>query len=129
MAAAGGKDLADRGWGSGGFSHLAPSGADFLSNSGTTGGFNFDTAGDFLISPYIFGDIGASTLYEDVMGSVPTKMTMEVYGRFGANADENATGFGFLEAGAGVTSPADADMMAFIGMGATNFELIRGMVQ
>jgi hypothetical protein len=126
MAAAGGKDLADRGWGSGGFSHLIPSGADFLGDGGTTGGFNFDTAGDFLISPYIFGDSGASSLFEDVMLYVPTAMTMEVYGRFAANPDENASGFGFLESGAGFTSPSDADMMAFIGCGATNFELIRG---
>ncbi len=131
MVAAGGRDLANHGWEANGFSFLAPSGADFLSGTpiadrGTSGGFNFDTAGDYLISPFMFGDYAAATMFRHFMGYLPTTLVLEVYARFGANADENATGFGWLEAGGGGGVAADADMMAFIGMGATNFELIRG---
>lgn len=131
MAAAGGRDLVNHGWESGGFSYLASSGADFLSGTpvadrGTLGGFNFDAANDYLISPFIFGDYAAALEFQNIMGYLPTTLVLEVYARFAANADENATGFGFLEAGGGGGSPADADMMAFIGMGATHFELIRG---
>jgi len=57
MAAAGGKDLADDGWEASGFSYLVGSGAGLLSSAvkGTIGGLNFDTTGDYLISPAIFG--------------------------------------------------------------------------
>ena len=124
-------ELKTHGWEGEGFSYLAGSGADFLSGSpiadaGTTGGFNFDAANDHLISPFIFGDYAHAVMFKQIMGYLPTTLNLEVFGRFGANPDENASGFGWLEAGGGGGSPADADLMAFIGLGATNFEIIRG---
>ena len=129
--AGGGDDLVAHGWEASGFSFLAPSGADFLSgdpiaDAGTTGGFNFDAANDFLISPFVFGAFAHAKAFEAIMGYLPTALHLEVFARFAANPDENASGFGWLEAGGGGGSPADADMMAFIGPGATQFELIRG---
>ena len=131
LAPSGDWDLLSNGWESVGWSHLAPSGADFLSGTptadiGTTGGANFDTAGDYLISPFQFGDYSHARMVQELLGYLPTELNLEVYGRFAANPDENASGFGFVEAGGGGSVLADADLMAFIGLGGTKFELIRG---
>ena len=129
MAAAGGKDLADDGWESGGFGYLAGSAAGFLdsSDAGTTGGLNFDAASDYLISPFIFGDYAHARALQHLLGYLPTTLNMEVYARFASSAaDEQATGFGFVEAGGGGGVLAKADLMAFISIGASNFELHSG---
>ena len=127
-------DLVSYGWETSGvstFTYLPGSGADFLSGSpiadaGATGGYNFGTAGDYLISPFIFGDYVHARMVQELLGYFPTELNLEVYGRFAANPDENASGFGFVEAGGGGGVLADADLMAFIGPGGSNFELIRG---
>lgn len=130
MVAAGGRDLSDHGWSANGFSFKEGSGADFLSgvpiaDAGAIGGFNFDTAGDYLISPFIFGDFAHAKMFRNLMGYLPTTLCLEVFATFAANPDENASGFGFCEAGA-TGALADGDMMAFIGPGGSKFELIRG---
>lgn len=129
-AAGGGKDLAEHGWESSGFGYLAGSGAGFLDvdDQGTLGGFNFDTASDYLISPFIFGSYTHGRFVQNVLGYFPSRLNMEVMARFASSAaDEQATGFGFIEAGA-TGALAKADLMAFISIGATNFELHSGAV-
>lgn len=118
-------DLDLYGWITTGFSHTVGSGADFMSSSdvGTTGGLNFDTHSDVILSPYIFGDYAHALLVGQILGYMPTSLNMECYARFAANADEAASGFGFLEAGSSPGPPADADLMAFISTDGTNFQL------
>lgn len=127
-AAGGGKDLSEHGWESTGFGYLASSLAGFLDvdDQGTLGGFNFDTASDFLISPFIFGNYSHGRFVQNVLGHFPHNLNMEVMARFASSAaDEQATGFGFIEAGS-TGALAKADLMAFISIGATNFELHSG---
>ena len=123
---AGANDLDQFGWETAGFEYTAGSDADFLSaaDPGVTGGLDFATAEDFLISPFIFGDYAHGQMVKELLGYDPTSLNLEVYGRFAANADENASGFGWVEAGGGGGVLADADLLAFIGIGATQFELI-----
>jgi hypothetical protein len=113
------------GWLTSGYSHLATSGADFISSSdvGTTGGINFDAVSDYIISPFIFGDYAHALLAGQILGYVPTSLNMECYARFAANNDEEETGFGFLEAGVDANALVKADLMAFITSDGTNFSL------
>jgi hypothetical protein len=116
------------GWLTSGYSHLASSGADFMSSAdvGTTGGLNFDAAGDYIISPFIFGDYAHALLVGQILGHMPTSLNMECYARFAANNDEEETGFGFLEAGTDANALVKADLMAFITSDGTNFSLESG---
>ncbi len=116
------------GWDTTGYSHLAGSGADFLSSSdvGTTGGLNFDTAGDYIASPFIFGDFAHALMAGQILGFMPTRLNMECYARFGADGgDDEDTGFGFIEAGA-ATPFVKAGLMALITSDGTNFSLESG---
>ena len=124
----GGTDLDQYGWLTNAFSHLAGSGASHLSSSdvGTTGGINFDTAGDYLISPFIFGDYAHALQAGQFLGRFPTRLYMEAYARFAANNDEEATGFGFVEAGTDDNAIAKGDWMAGITSDGTNFSLESG---
>lgn len=127
----GAEDLEDHGWIASGFSHLAGSGADFMSNSpiadaGTTGGINFDAVSDYIISPFIFGDYSHQLLVGQILGYMPTSLNMECYARFAANNDEEETGFGFLEAGTDDNALVKADLMAYITSDGTNFSLESG---
>lgn len=127
-AAGGGKDLSANGWESSGFGYLAGSLAGFLDvdDQGTLGGFNFNTASDYLISPFIFGSYTHGRFMQNILGHFPTTLSMEVMAAFASTAaDEQATGFGFVEAGS-TGALAKADLMAFISVGATNFELHSG---
>lgn len=125
FADAAASDLVANGWLTSGFSQLASSGADFISSSdvGTTGGLNFDTASDYIISPFIFGDYAHALLAGQILGYMPTALNMECYARFAANNDEEETGFGFLEAGVDANALVKADLMAYITSDGTNFSL------
>lgn len=129
MADAAASDLVANGWLTVGFSQLAGSGADFISSSdvGTTGGLNFDTAGDYITSPFIFGDYAHALLAGQILGYMPTSLNMECYARFAANNDENESGFGFIEAGG--TAITTASEMAYISDGGTLFELHSGATE
>lgn len=115
------------GWLTTGYSHLVGSGADFLSASdvGTTGGVNLDAAGDYIVSPFIFGDYAHGQLVSSILGYDPTKLNMECYARFAANNDEEETGFGFVEAGSAQPF-IKAGLMALITSDGTNFSLESG---
>ena len=124
-------DLVANGWLTSGFSQLASSGADFISNSpiadaGTTGGLNFDTHSDYTISPFIFGDYSHALLAGQILGYMPTSLNMECYARFAANNNEEETGFGFLEAGVDANALVKGDLMAYITSDGTNFSLESG---
>lgn len=124
-------DLVANGWLTSGFSQLAGSGADFISNSpiadaGTTGGLNFATVSDYIISPFIFGDYAHALLAGQILGYMPTTLNMECYARFAAGADEEETGFGFLEAGTDANALVKADLMAYIAVDGTYFSLESG---
>jgi len=93
---------------------------------GTTGGLNFDTAGDYIISPFIFGDYAHALLAGQILGYMPASLNMECYARFAANNDEEETGFGFLEAGVDAGALAKADLMAYITTDGTDFSLESG---
>lgn len=121
-------DLDDFGWLTVGFSHTVGSAAGMMDSSdvGTTGGLNFDTAEDYIVSPFIFGDYAHAKQAEAFLGYVPTTLNMESYARFASSAaDEQATGFGFVEAGS-TGAFAKADTNGFVTIGATNFELHTG---
>lgn len=122
-------DLDQFGWSeTAGFSQLVGAAAGMMdaSDVGTTGGINFDVGDDFIISPFIFGDYAHAKMVEGILGYVPTELSMECYARFAASsADEQATGFGFVEAGATGTL-VKGDTNGFITIGATNFELHTG---
>ena len=115
------------GWTTSGYSHTAGSAADFLSSTdvGTTQGINLDTAGDYILSPFIFGDYANALLAGQILGHFPTSLNMECYARFAANNDEEETGFGFVEAGS-TGALAKADLMAYITSDGTNFSLESG---
>ena len=123
MLPGGGEDLATEGWAASGFSHAVGSGADLLSSSGlgTTGGFNFDAAGDLLDSPSIFGDYVHGLMAGQILGHFPTSLNMECYARFAANNNETASGFGFIQDGG--SPPTAADALAFIHTDGTDFAL------
>lgn len=128
MADAASLDLVANGWVTTGFSHTVGSLAGMLdaSDAGTTGGINCDTADDFIGSPFIFGDLAHGRMVESITGILPTTLTMECYARFASSAaDEQATGFGFVEAGS-TGSFAKADTNGLVTIGATNFELHTG---
>lgn len=125
IAAGQGRDLAADGWEAAGFSILTGSGAGLLDSGakGTTGGINFDTAGDYLISPFIFGDYTHGRIAEHFLGYYPTKIVMRVLARFAAGNDEEATGFGFVQDGTDANALVKADLMAYITVDGTNFSL------
>lgn len=115
------------GWLTTGYSHAVGSGADFMSSSdvGTTGGINLDAAGDYIVSPFIFGDYAHQQLVAGLLGYSPSKLNMECYARFAANNDEEETGFGFVEAGSAQPF-VKAGLMALITSDGTNFSLESG---
>ena len=124
---AGEEDLDLYGWVTSGFSHTVGSGADFLTSVdvGVTGGVNMNAANDFLLSPFIFGDFAHGEMVKGLLGHAPTRLNMECFARFAANADESASGFGFVEAGA-TGQFAEGDLLAFVTSDATNFTLVSG---
>lgn len=124
---AGVHDLDLNDWITTGFSHTVGSGADFMSSAdvGITGGVNFDVVSDHLRSPFIFGDYAHALLAGQFLGHFPTSLNMECYARFAANADEQETGFGFVEAGSAVPF-VKAGLMALITSDSTDFSLESG---
>jgi hypothetical protein len=60
---------------------------------------------------------------------MPTSLNMECYARFASGADENETGFGFLEAGVDANALVKGDLMAYISTGGTVFELHSGATE
>lgn len=128
MIEAGAIDPDNYGWLTTGFSILAGSGADFISASdpGTTGGLNCDAAGDYIISPFVFGDYAHALQAGQHLGHLPTSLNMECYARLAANNDEEETGFGFVEAGVDDNALVKGDLMAFITSDGTNFSLESG---
>ena len=125
MAAAGGKDLADDGWDASGFVYLPGSGAGLLDSGakGTTGGLDFAGAGNYLISPHVFGDYAHGLMVQQLLGYFPTKLHMECYARFAAGNDEEASGFGFLQDGTDAGALVKADWMAGVTVDGTDFSL------
>ncbi len=117
-------DLDLYGWVTTGFSHLAGSAADFLSSSdkGTTGGVNFDSANDKLISPFIFGDWAHQQMAAALLGYEPTTLNYECVARFAANNAEIASGFGFIIAGSS-GALVQGDLQAFVRTDGTDFVL------
>ncbi|KKK67098.1 hypothetical protein LCGC14_2957490, partial [marine sediment metagenome] len=117
-------DLDLYGWTTTGFSHTIGSLAGFLTSAdvGTTGGINLDAVSDHIRSPSIFGDYAHGQLVAGLLGHDPTTLSMECYARFAANANEEETGFGFVEAGAAVPF-VKAGLMALVTSDGTNFSL------
>ena len=117
-------DLDLYGWTTGGFSHTIGTLAGMLdaADPGTTGGVNFDAVSDHLRSPFIFGDYAHGQLVAGLLGHDPTRLVMECYARFAANANEEETGFGFVEAGSAVPF-VKAGLMALVTSDGTNFSL------
>lgn len=130
LVAADPSDLDLYGWLTNNYLHRANTGAGFLDSSdvGATGGLDFDAAGDFITSPFIFGDYQHARMAEAILGYAPTKLFLECWARFDSNTgDENETGFGFIEgAGSAITI---ADQMAYISVGASLFELHSGAAE
>lgn len=121
---AGDGDLDLFGWITTGFSHTVGSAAGMLdsSDAGTTGGINLDAISDFILSPFIFGDYAHGQMVAGILGHDPTILNMECFARFAANANEEETGFGFVEAQ--VSGPfVKSDLMALITSDGTNFSL------
>ena len=120
-------DLDLYGWVTTGYGYLAGVDGSFLDSSGigVIGGANFDVVSDHLISPFIFGSYAHGQVAKEILGHDPTTLTMECYARFAANADEEATGFGFSEQAAAVPQ-VKAGHMAFITSDGTNFSLESG---
>jgi len=121
-------DLVANGWLTSGFSQLAGSLADLLTSAdaGTTGGLNLATVSDYIISPFVFGDYAHGQMAAGILGYTPTTLNMECYARLAANADEEETGFGFLEAGVDANALVKADLMAYVTSDGTNFSLESG---
>ena len=119
------EDLEDHGWIASAWSHLAGTGADLMDSAdvGTTGGLNFATASDYIISPFIFGDYAHARMAQDLLGYLPTTLNMECYARFAANNDEEETGFGFVIAGTDDNALVKADLEAFVASDGTDFSL------
>ena len=127
QVAGGGDDLGGHGWPvATGYGITGGAGADLLSSSdiGSSPGFFFDTAGDALDSPAMFGDFSHGRMVQELLGYFPTKLTMDCYARFVANNNETATGFGFIQDGG--TPLTIADHLAYIFTDGTNFGLREG---
>jgi len=119
--------LESHGWTTTNLAVAVPTGADFLAVAGigTPNAFVFGDDTDLLQSPEVFGDYIHGVMSQAFLGRMPTKMVMETFAAFTANAaDEDRTGFGLVEAGgaAGVA----ADHMAWIYTDNTNFILLSG---
>ncbi len=121
-------DLDLYGWETIAYLYTAGTGASHLSSAdvGTPGGADFDTAGDYILSPFIFGDYAHALVAGQFLGYFPTKLFMECYAFFTANNNEEATGFGFVEAGGGGNVMAKGDLMAYVTSDGTNFSLESG---
>lgn len=119
-------ELGDYGWAiTGTLADVTGSGADLLDpdDKGTPGGINIDTAGDALDSPSVFGDWQHGALVAELVGmrDLPTLLVCDWWGRFAANADEDASGVGFVEDGG--TGAVANDHLAAISIDGTNFQL------
>ncbi len=117
-------DLDLYGWTTASYVTTIGDSAGFLDSDtlGTTGGADFNAAGDFLLSPAIFGDHAHATLVEKLLGFPPASLNMELFGRLAANANEEESGFGFVQDS--TTGPfAKADLHALITSDGTNFSL------
>ena len=128
FADAAASDLVANGWFTSGFTHTVGSAASFLTSTdvGITGGLNFGTADDYCVSPAIFGDYTHQLLVGQILGYLPTRLNMEVYARFVAGNNEEATGFGWLEDGALAAVITKANEMAYISTDGTTFSLESG---
>lgn len=115
------------GWTTTALSLSAATGGDFLSSAGvgTPSAIVFGASGDLLQSPSIFGDYAGGLWARQSLGRTPTQLIMDCYAAFtDASADENRSGFGFVEAGG---SPATAnDALAMIVSDSTTFLLRSG---
>jgi hypothetical protein len=129
MADAAGSDLVANGWLTSGFSQLAGTAAGLLdsADAGTIGGLNFDAVSDYIISPFVFGDYAHALMAEGILGYTPTTISFECYARFAAGNDEEATGFGFVEAGTDANALVKGDWMAGVTVDGTNFSLESGV--
>ena len=122
LTAGNGHELSDYGWTTTSLGLVAGTGADFITSVdvGTPGQIQFNAASDLLQSPAIFGDYKHAREAQWVLGYLPNRLVVEIYGAFTTAAtNETATGFGLVEAGGSPITAADH--MAFIVSNGTNF--------
>ncbi len=102
------------GWDTISYPHIVGSAAGFMTSDdvGVTGGIHMEAAGDYFLSPFIFGDYANALLAGQILGHFPTSLNMECYARFNADGgNDEDSGFGFVEAGA-ATPFVKAGLMA-----------------
>jgi len=119
-----GQVLSEFGWITTALSYQAASAADFMASAdvGTPNGLVFGASGDILRSPIIFGDYAHARAVQQILGHLPTTLTLEAYAAFTtASADEAQSAFGFLEDGG--TASVAADQAVAIYSDGTNFIL------
>ncbi len=101
--------------------------ADFLTAATESAnlGMQFNGSGDLLLSPRLFGNYSHARAAQVFLGTLPTKLTLEVYGRFvTSSANETTSGFGFIEDSG---TPATAgDHLAYIYSDSSNYGLRSG---
>ena len=122
ITSATGRLLSDQGWLITSVLEVAGTGTDFIATGDRANPAHgyLDAASDILQSPSIFGDYGHAQIAANILGYQPTKLVMECYAAFNANANE-VSGFGFTKAGG---SPLTAvDNYAMISSDGTNFRV------
>ena len=118
--------ISEFGWTTTALAHVTGSGADLFSaaDTGVPPYIQFTAASDLLLSPSIFGTADHAAQAGRILGYNPTTLNMDCYAAFLAEgADEVASAFGFVQAGASPITAAAAGQYACISSNATNFEL------
>ncbi len=116
------ESLSDFGWTTTTLAYVPGSGSDFMASAdrGIPNHFNLADAADKIQSPDLFGNYAHALQAQPHLGKFPSQLIMTVWAQFAvASQDENDTGFGFVVAGGGILTAADA--LAVIRSDGTNF--------
>jgi len=106
-------ELADYGWTTTALSFVVDTGGDLLSSADPGNGaeLTFDAGSDLLLSPSIFGSYAHGLAASKILGFMPTRLNLEIWGRFLATGGaETTSGFGFSN-GSGLV---EANHLAYI---------------
>lgn len=116
-----GQVLSEYGWTTTALSFQGGDNADFLSAAdyGSPNAVLLDASGDILLSPFIFGNYDHALMASQILGYMPTRLTLECRAAFTTvSANENQTAFGFLE-GQGTASVQTNHLAAIYASAAT----------
>jgi len=116
--------LAGHGWTATAVAYVEDSGADLLSSGDDAGShFRLADANDVLCSPQVFGTYSHALAAARFLGAMPTKLVLEVRGRWNGVATNQTTSF-FGMTDSATTDAAAARSAGCVVTNATTFNLV-----